>query len=524
MANKLTLEEVQALEAILAKLDPETKRAKFGPLLKARKRWTPNVGPQMEAAQSPADDLFYGGQAGGGKTDLGIGLSLTEHKYSLVLRRTNKQAEKLVQRYIEIIGGRDGWNGQENVWRIDDKVIDIGGCQHEEDRQKYKGTPHDLIFFDEVSDFTESQFRFISAWNRSADKKIRCRVVCAGNPPTTPEGLWVLKYWAPWLDPTHPEYPVPYGELRWFTTVDGEDKMVDGKGPHNVDGRMVTARSRTFIPAKLSDNPDLAETNYLSVLAGLPPELRAAYMEGRWDVGQGDHEFQVIPSAWALQAQGRWKKDGFQDTLMTAMAMDPAGGGADAEELVYRHGAWFSDLITTKGKQTADGSRTAAKIVEIRRHDAAVIIDVGGGYGGAVKLRLKDNGIIAHSFNGTERSTAQTRDGSLMFANKRAQAWWQMREELCPDQEGGSVIALPPGPEVLADLCTPHWKLTPNGIIVESKDDIRKRLGRSPGKGDALVMCLSEGNAVITRDLARESRRGRTIRNIRKEPKSSRRR
>src|SRR4051794_25606231 len=44
------------------------------------------------------------------------------------------------------------------------------------------------------------------------------------------------------------------------------------------------------------------------------------------------------------------------------------------------------------------------------------------------------------------------------------------------------------------DLCTPSWKLTARGILLESKDDIRKRLGRSPGKGDAVVMAWSEGN------------------------------
>lgn len=521
MEKKLSQDDVVAIEALLAKLDPEVKKKHLSKFLNLKPLWMPNAGPQEQAYHSEADELFYGGQAGGGKTDLGIGLSLTKHKYSLVLRRTNKEAQKLFERFFEIVGSRDGWNGQENVWRINDRVIDIGGCQHEEDRQKYKGNPHDLIFFDEVSDFTESQFRFISAWNRAADKSQRCRVVCAGNPPTTPEGLWVLKYWGPWIDPMHHAYPVPYGEIRYFTTIDGEDTMVEGRGPHVVDGREIIARSRTFIPAKLTDNPDLAETNYLSVLANLPPELRAAYMEGKWDVGTGDHDFQVIPSAWAYQAQARWKPDGNENTLMTAMAMDPAGGGADAEEIAYRHGAWVGDLITEKGAQTADGSRAAGKIVTLRRHSCPVIVDVGGGYGGQVMMRLKDNGITAHGFNGANRATTFSRDGQLMFTNKRAEAWWRLREELNPDQEGGAVIALPPGPELLADLCTPRWKLTPNGIQIETKDEIRKRLGRSPGKGDAVAMCLSEGQTIITRELWK-NQRGGGIKNIRQEPKKRR--
>lgn len=503
-----TVDDLASLERLIGALSPD-KRSQLAnmPAIKSRmaKRWNPNPGPQTTAFHSKADELFYGGQAGGGKTDLLCGLSLTEHHRSLILRRTNKEASGLVERFTEILGSRDGWNGQEHVWRLDGRVIDISGCQHEDDKQKFKGNPHDLIEFDEVSDFTETQFRFITGWNRSANPDQRCRVVAAGNPPTTPEGLWVLKYWGPWLDPAHPN-PAKPGELRWFTTINGEDCEVDGPGPHMIDDEPIMARSRTFIPAALSDNPDLAATNYASVLAALPPELRAAYKEGRFDAALKDNPFQVIPTRWILEAQKRWTPDGYREVTMTAMALDPAGGGADAEELVWRHAGWFCEPVTAKGEHTKDGSRAAGMIAQYRRHQAPVIVDVGGGYGGAVVQRLGDNAIQHHAFNGSNRSISKTRDGKLGFINKRAEAWWRMREELDPDQEGGSVIALPPGAEVRADLAAPHWTLKANGIQIESKEDIRKRIGRSPGKGDAMVMCLTEGQAVITRKLHEASR------------------
>jgi len=186
---------------------------------------------------------------------------------------------------------------------------------------------------------------------------------------------------------------------------------------------------------------------------------------------------------------------------MTAMAFDPAGGGNDAEELIWRHAGWFSEPVTATGEMTADGSRAAGVIVQHRRHDCPVIVDVGGGYGGAVVQRLGDNGIQHHAFNGANGSTAKTKDGKLNFYNKRSEAWWRLREELDPDQEGGSVIMLPPSAEIRADLAAPRWELTTRGIKVEAKDDIRKRLGRSPGKGDVIMMCLSEGQSVITRQL-----------------------
>jgi hypothetical protein len=51
---------------------------------------------------------------------------------------------------------------------------------------------------------------------------------------------------------------------------------------------MIFARSRTFLPAALGDNPDLAETGYAAVLAGLPEELRRAYRDGDFTTGLRD--------------------------------------------------------------------------------------------------------------------------------------------------------------------------------------------------------------------------------------------
>jgi hypothetical protein len=493
------------LDEILAKLEKlpaEQLKELNEARLKMAPVWVPNIGPQFLTVESEADELFYGGSAGGGKTDVLVGLSLTKHTRSLILRRTNKEASKLVERFVEILGHRDGWNGQENTWRFPDgRVIDIGGVQHEDDKQKYKGTPHDLICWDEVSDFSETQFRFINTWNRSADQKQRCRIVCAGNPPTRAEGFWVVKYWAPWLDPTHPR-PAKPGELRWFTTIGGQDAEVDGPGPHLVDGEYVRAKSRTFIPAKLSDNPDLARTNYAATLAALPPELRAAYKDGRFDAGLKDQAWQVIPTAWIIEAQDRWRSDGWKEFSMTAIGFDPAGGGKDSAELACRHGVWFAELISAQGKDTADGSAAAATIIKHRRDSCAVIVDVGGGYGGAVTLRLKDNSIPFMPFNGANRTGQKTKDRQLGFANARAEAYWRLREALDPDQPGGSPICLPPDPELRSDLAAATYEVSQRGILLESKEDLRERLGRSPGKGDAVAMALAGGDIAIRRNLS----------------------
>jgi hypothetical protein len=150
--------------------------------------------PQAQAYHSPADFILYGGAAGGGKSDLLIGLALVAHKRSLILRREVKQMAALVDRIAAIVRTRDGWNGASHRWtRPEGRIIDLGGCKDPGDEQAYQGQPHDLIAFDELTQFLEHQFRFIVGWNRSTDPNQRCRVVAATNPPTSAEGEWVVR-------------------------------------------------------------------------------------------------------------------------------------------------------------------------------------------------------------------------------------------------------------------------------------------------------------------------------------------
>src|SRR4051794_37715015 len=61
------------------------------------------------------------------------------------------------------------------------------------------------------------------------------------------------------------------------------------------------------------------------------------------------------------------------------------------------------------------------------------------------------------------------------------------RGEITPPAAMSAGAAIPDDRELKADLCKPRWKLTVRGIQVESKDDIIKRIGHSPDKGDSLV-------------------------------------
>ena len=68
------------------------------------------------------------------------------------------------------------------------------------------------------------------------------------------------------------------------------------------------------------------------------------------------------------------------------------------------------------------------------------------------------------------------------FNNLRSQMWWQLREDLRTGK-----IGIVNDSSLIADLITPAWCIKNGNIVVESKEDIKKRLGRSPNKGDSVV-------------------------------------
>lgn len=443
--------------------------------------------PQRQAFDCKADILLYGGAAGGGKTDLLIGLALTEHTRSIIFRREHKQLAGIIERIHEIRRTRDGFNGQDNRFLLPgDRLLRLGGMQHPGDEQAYQGQPHDLMGFDELTQFHESQFRYVLTWNRSVNPKQRCRVIGATNPPTSAEGEWVIRFWAPWLDDKHPNPALP-GELRWFVSdEDGKDQEVDGPDAITVGDDTVFPRSRTFIPSSVDDNPFLSSTGYKATLQALPEPLRSQMLRGNFTAGREDDPWQVIPSEWIGSAQERWTPTR-PKVPMSAMGVDVAMGGRDQTVMQARYGDWFAEPSAYPGKSTPDSATTAGLVVGALRDGAPACIDVVGP-GGEVYGHLNGLGLNVVSMDGGKPSTQHDKSGRLAFVNQRAQWYWRMREALDPMAD--FPIALPPLAALRADLCAPRWKMTPRGIQVEAKPDIIKRLGRSPDYGDAAVYAL----------------------------------
>jgi len=452
--------------------------------------WMPNPGPQTDAFNCEADELFYGGAAGGGKSDLILGLGIKAHKRSVIFRREYPQLKALMARCEEVVGRRGRLNHSTGMMLLmDGGRIEFGSCPHESNRLRWQGRPHDLKAFDEICHFTRPIYMFLKSWVRSEVSGQRKRVVCTGNPPTDSDGEWVIDYWGPWLKDDHPN-PAKPGELRWYvTTKDGEtDVEVEGPDPVTVDGEELYPRSRTFIPALLSDNPYLcADNDYLSVIQSLAEPLRSQLLTGNFGIRAEDNQWQIVPTEWYDAATARWDVKQGWTKEMTALGVDVARGGADNTTLAPFYGTgWIDHLLVTPGKQTPDGDSVVQLVVRATlEHNPIIGIDVIGVGASPYDIMNSNDAINVHGINFGAGSTMTDRSGKYKMGNLRAAAYWGFREAL--DPEFGD-LAVPPDADLKKEVCMVRWKVRAGKIWVESKEDVIARLGRSPDLADAAVL------------------------------------
>jgi hypothetical protein len=265
-----------------------------------------------------------------------------------------------------------------------------------------------------------------------------------------------------------------------------------------MHGLVVRAQSRTFIRARFTDNRFYDAEQYAKTLASMPAEYRERLMAGNFMAAREDPPWQAIPTAWAQAAVKRWTQQPPVGVPMCAIGVDVAQGGADSTTLARRHDAWFAPLISKPGSETPGGADVAALVLKHRHDGARVIVDVGGGWGGDAHGHLRGNDVDSVAYMGVKKSHKRTADMQLTFTNVRTEAYWRFREALNPEQRGGSQIALPDDKILIADLTAPSYKIESNGITLEPKDKVVKRLGRSTDRGDSVVMAWWSGARMAT--------------------------
>lgn len=513
---------LDALEELIRNASPEKIKAiEAAAGAKAKALWVPQPGKQSDAYYSKADELLYGGAAGGGKTDLLIGLATTSHQRSVIFRSQSVDLAGLWERLVEVVPNPSHKDASRKAMRLaDNRVIETGHLDLPGSERAWMGRPHDLIGFDEAALLDELKVNFVLQWLRSTDPKQRKRVVMATNPPIpeirdgvmtdTPVGDWLLRWFAPWVDELHPKFGrVAEGELLWcFMRAEGDRLVtvwVDGPGHYNPitselvpvptekqleNGDVAAARSRTFIRSLVSDNTFLKGTGYVEKLSGTPEPLKSMLLRGDFTIKGADHPFQIIPTQWVLAAQQRWQERPWEEVKrlrQLVLYTDVAQGGADTTVLAPLYETdYYDELITEAGDRTPTGEEVMVLLLLERLDNSMLVADGTGGWAGSTRDLLKtlhNIDVEMHVVSKTDGS--YTPDMIYQYANLRAKMWWEFR--LALDPKSGYEICLPPSARLRAQLTAPHWKPKGKVLFVEEKDEIRKRIGSSTDEADAVL-------------------------------------
>lgn len=242
----------------LSKIPPELKDK---PVI-----YCPHPGRQTEFHARNEDLVLYGGSKGPGKTQALLFESTRQignPKYKgIIFRRTFPKLQEIIDRaklFFPQVGGK--WEGQEHRFRFPSgATIAFGHCEHEDSKFNYQGHEFQFMGFDQLEEFTESQFRFLLAQCRTSDPTIRCYVRATANPGNV--GHW-------WIKRMFIDRKVP------------AQRYEEHFGEHNG---VKLVRSSTYIPATINDNPTLVAANpqYVGYLRSLPETERKAFLEGDW--------------------------------------------------------------------------------------------------------------------------------------------------------------------------------------------------------------------------------------------------
>ncbi|MGP4063080.1 phage terminase large subunit [Halobacillus sp. H74] len=217
---------------------------------------------QAEFLLSDDKEALYGGAAGGGKSDalLMAALQYVEvpNYAAIIFRRTYKDLAlpgALLDRAHEWLDGTDAkWSENQKTWKFPSgATLTFAYLAHDNDKYNYQGSEYQFVAFDELTQFEESQYRYLfSRLRRLQGSKIPIRARVASNPGGRGH-LWV----------------------RQRFLIEGEEK------------------GRLFVPAKLEDNPYLDAEEYEESLMELDPVTRAQLRSGDWDAANDGNKFKT---------------------------------------------------------------------------------------------------------------------------------------------------------------------------------------------------------------------------------------
>jgi len=293
--------------------------------------FSPNDGPQTEFLAAGETDVLYGGAAGGGKS---YAMLVDPLRYAhraahraLIIRRSMPELRELIDKsrelYPKAFPGCK-YREVEKLWNFPSGAkIEFGFLERDADVYRYQGQAYSWIGFDEITHLpTEFPWNYLASRLRTTDSEITPYMRCTANPGGV-GAHWVKKRY---IDPNEPN-----------ESFKGSDGL-----------------SRKFIPARLEDNPFLAEDGrYEQMLKALPPTQRKQLLEGNWDVNEGaaftefDTDLHIVTP---FQIPIHWERVkgidyGYaSESACIWAAIDPSDGTLIVYRELYRKGLTGEDL------------------------------------------------------------------------------------------------------------------------------------------------------------------------------------
>lgn len=266
----------------------------------------PQPGRQTEFLACPADEVWYGGAAGGGKT---YALLLDAIRWknvptytATIIRRELKQiyqqgglfsASESIYRHM---GGV--FNKLENKWRFGfdrSKRTCISSIQfdylfHENDKYKFQGAQICMLGFDELTHFTESKYTYLASRTRSTcGVRPYIRATCNPVFEDDKEAGWVRRRIDWWIGEDGRARRDRSGVIRWYARDPLSSDLIwfdreEDAPEHLREGKRLT--SFTFISADVYDNKILLQVdpNYITRLESLPLIDREQLLRGNWNI------------------------------------------------------------------------------------------------------------------------------------------------------------------------------------------------------------------------------------------------
>lgn len=228
---------------------------------------------------------MYGGTKGPGKTESILRESLRQvnnPKYRcIIFRRTFPRLGEIIDRSFKYFPGLGLKFSDKDIqiklpaWTAPSGAkIAFGHLQHEQDKYNYQGKEFHVQLFDEIQEFTETQYLYVMAQNRTSDKSIECYIRSTANPGGVGHA-WVKRRFIDTLFNPKDPYAIRMG---FFRRINDEDIETGPNDPY--------ARSRSFVYATLDDNPSI-DSNYVATLHQLPEQDQKAFLRGDWEIFAG---------------------------------------------------------------------------------------------------------------------------------------------------------------------------------------------------------------------------------------------